>query len=132
MGDDFPQEAPEGSPAVPSTPPMPSARPDELSSGTPHLLVIYGIRHSLGWQDDRKAGLSFVVARTGMKVKVKERFPLTEQGWADAWQALVQCEPGAAEAITPVLARRALHDRAAAKLSALDADTLCLMRGRDV
>ena len=77
---------------------MPSVPKSELYPRTPRLLVNYGVRHSLRWQDDRKAGPSFVVARigsSGSRVKVAERFPLTEPGWANAWQALVRCDPGA-------------------------------------
>src|SRR5215468_1908127 len=76
----------------PSIPAMPTIPRDELSPyrHTPYLLLYSGRRHSIGWQDNRKAGPSFVVARLGRleRIKVTERFPLTEQGWAEAWQVL--------------------------------------------
>lgn len=77
------------------TPAMPSVPDQDLYSGPPYLLADdAGIRHSIGWQDDRRAGPGFVVARkrsTG-RAKIIERFPLTEEGWASAWQALADVD----------------------------------------
>jgi len=93
------------------------------------LLVDYGVRHSLGWQDHRKAGPSFVLARlrwTGTVVKA--RFPLTEQGWESAWRALSSVDPSAATAVSAKLAAREARDSAAAALDALDEGSLCILR----
>ena len=120
MSDDGAQEVPQvGAGLLPSIPAMPSVRRYELYRGRPHLLLESGLRHSLGWQDDRKAGPSFVVVWLPRftPLKVAERFPLTEQGWASAWRAL----SGLAE-LEPAR-------RAAAALTALDAESLrCLRR----
>jgi hypothetical protein len=125
---DIPQDAPEDSAAQDSTPAMPKVQSSELFSA-PVMLVGYGnARNSLGWQDHRNEGPSFVLARTGSRVKVTERFPLTEQGWSDAWQALVRCDPSAAEAIVPVLTKREAQSRAERELAALDAESLYLLR----
>jgi len=116
---------------LPSIPAMPSVPRDNVYRGRPRLLLESGLRHSLGWQDDRKAGPSFVVAwlRPLGSVKVTERFPLTEQGWASAWQALSGLDASAAAAIAARLAEREAGRRAAAALTALDAESLrCLRR----
>lgn len=128
MSHDGPQEAPQDSAAPSSTPAMPSVTPSEVYRGPPRLLLDYGVRHSLGWQDNRRAGPSFVVARTGSgRVKAAERFPLTETGWANAWQALVRRDPAAAEAIAADLAKREAVSRAAAALTALNSRSLCVL-----
>ncbi|HEX7994394.1 MAG TPA: hypothetical protein VF506_10770 [Streptosporangiaceae bacterium] len=87
-----------------------------------------GVRHSLGWQVDRKTGRWFVLARTGLRVSVAERFPLTDEGWVQAWAALVAADPAATEAITESLATRASRGPAVAAKAALDAQTLRLIR----
>jgi hypothetical protein len=108
---------------------MPSVPRSQLHSGTPRLLLDHGFGHSVGWQDSRRVGPCFVIARLAFgRVNVKERFPLTEQGWASAWQALADCDPGAAEAIAANLAKRDARSRTATVLTALDAESLCLLR----
>jgi hypothetical protein len=95
------------------------------------LLLATGLRHSLGWQDHRKAGPGFVVVRLTRQgsIKVTERFPLTEQGWANAWQALSVLDAGASAAVAARLAQKEVGSRAAAALVALDAESLrCLRR----
>ncbi len=79
---------------------MPTPSPGTLSRGSPHLIVDSGQRYTLGWQDSRKDGPCFVVARLGfMGDKVLDRFPLTADGWAQAWAALVGLDAGAAQAV---------------------------------
>jgi Short C-terminal domain len=114
----------------PSVPVMPSVPRGELYRGHPFLLLESGLRHSLGWEDDRKAGPSFVVTRLrGLDSrKVTDRFPLTEQGWASAWRALSDLDASAAAAIAAKLAEREAGRRAAAELAALDAKSVCLRR----
>jgi len=132
VSDDGAQEVPQvGAGLLPSIPAMPSVRRYELYRGRPHLLLESGLRHSLGWQDDRKAGPSFVVVWLPRftPLKVAERFPLTEQGWASAWRALSGLDASAAAAIAARLAELEPARRAAAALTALDAESLrCLRR----
>lgn len=74
--------------------------PGTLPRGSPHLIVDGGQRYTLGWQDSRTDGPCFVVARLGfMRDKVLDRFPLTADGWAQAWAALVGLDAGAAQAV---------------------------------
>jgi hypothetical protein len=105
---------------------MPVVTPGMLYRGTPDLLVDYGVRHSLGWQDHRRAGPSFVLVRLRWSgTAVKARFPLTEQGWESAWRALSSVDPRAAAAVAAKLGARAARDSATAALAALDHGSLC-------
>jgi hypothetical protein len=126
------QEAPQGSAGLPPVPAMPGVPRETLYRGRPYLLLEQDLRHSLGWRHDRKAGPSFVVARLSRRLgiaKVMDRFPLTEQGWASAWQALSRRNANAAAAIGAKLAAQEPARRAAAALAALDAESLrCLRR----
>jgi hypothetical protein len=86
--------------AVPGVvaPAMPQPSPHTLES-YPYLIPGTNQRYFLGWQDRKKDGPCFVVARNGaMGPKVLDRFPLTKDGWSRAWAALVQLDAGAAEA----------------------------------
>jgi hypothetical protein len=114
----------------PSIPAMPTVPRDELSRHSPYLLRDSGVRHSIGWQDDRKAGPSFVVARISRmdSIKVTERFPLTEKGWADAWQVFSGRDASAATVIAGRLAAWAGRAHAAAVRATLDAESLCYLR----
>jgi len=113
-----------------SIPAMPSVEPDQLYRGSPYLLVDYAVHHSIGWQDHRKAGPSLVVVRLGWvgSARVKDRFPLTEQGWESAWRALSSVDPSAAAVIAARLADQAARKGAAAALDALDHTSLCHLR----
>ena len=78
-------------------PVMPVLSPDMLWRGSPSLIEIGEHRYTLGWQDGR-GGPWFVVVRTGfMSDKVVNRFPLTADGWAQAWAALVGLDADAPE-----------------------------------
>ena len=110
---------------VTSTPAMPSVPAEDLYRGSPRLLLYSSFRHSLGWQDHRKAGPSFVVARrTPGGMKVFERYPFTEQGWESAWRTLAGADADAAAAIAAKLAQRATREAAASALSSLDGESL--------
>jgi hypothetical protein len=114
-----------GAGAPPAIPAMPSVSPGNIYRGTPDLLADYGVRYSLGWQDHRKAGPSFVMARLRWSgTHVKARFPLTQQGWESAWRALCRFDPSAAAVIAEKLAARAERDSASAALDALDSESL--------
>jgi hypothetical protein len=66
--------------------------------GVPYPLL-YGINPTLGWQSRPPAegGPAFVIIRRIAlhPLKVIERFPMTEDGWAAAWQSLVKQNPAA-------------------------------------
>jgi hypothetical protein len=131
MSHDSSQDAPQVSAGpLSSIPAMPRVPPADLYPGTPNLLLASGLRHSLGWQDHRKAGPGFVVVRLTRQgsIKVAERFPLTEQGWADAWRALSGLDAGASVALAAKLAQKEAGSRAAAAIVALDAESLCCLR----
>jgi hypothetical protein len=112
-----------------TAPAMPFVPPEELYRGAPYMLVQFGQRHTIGWQDDRKAGPTFVVIKVGAldTAKVIERFPLTEAGWHQAWQALLSRDPGGAAAAAATLAARADHNRARVQLAQLDADSVACL-----
>jgi hypothetical protein len=109
-------------------PAMPVVPKVDLYS-SPHLLADSGIRHSLGWQDHRKAGPSFVVARLNRLggIKVTDRFPLSEAGWADAWQSLADLDHGAAAVVAQRLAKLAARKDGAAALAALNAKSVRIL-----
>ena len=118
-------------PAIPAIPAMPSAPDPDPYSGPLYLLAEYAaIGHSIGWHKDRQAGPGFAVVRkrsTG-RAKIIERFPLTEEGWAAAWQALSDLDESAAATVAATLANRATRKQAAAARRALDAESLCVVR----
>lgn len=108
-------------------PSAPVVKPGEIWSGIPNVLVDGG-RHALGWQGwpEKKGGPGFVIARRGSMgtLKVVERYPLTDEGWAQAWQALAKVDPAMTEKVRLVLARRAEQDSGFAERRALDARAL--------
>jgi hypothetical protein len=105
---------------------MPNVPPGSLYRGTPHLIT-EGLRHSIGWQDSRAAGPSFVVTRQRWpdRTEVQERFPLTERGWDSAWRAVSGLDPGAAAKIAAILAERDAIARARTAVAALDDESIC-------
>jgi hypothetical protein len=111
-------------------PPAPIVKHDEIWPGVPNVLVDGG-RYAIGWQGwpEKKGGPGFVIARRGAlgTLKVAERYPLTGEGWTQAWQALVKLDPAAAEKALPVLAQRAEADSGFAERKALDARSLAYL-----
>jgi hypothetical protein len=109
---------------------MPFIRAPEKYDG-PFLLCNSGATYTVGWQfrSARKGGPCYVLARNGImgSIKVLERFPLTDQGWARAWKALVKQDKAGAELALRVLAKRAAVDRARVQLGQLKAETRCLL-----
>jgi uncharacterized protein YbjQ (UPF0145 family) len=94
---------------------MPVIRESEkLPSGMPFPLVD-GLPRTIGWQWQSSAGPAFVIIGRGLMggYKILERFPLTEDGWASAWQSLVGADAAAAGKVVAVLTER---DAAAARL----------------
>jgi len=90
---------------------MPVIAPGERHGDAPFLLLDAGGRFTIGWQGlpAREGGPCFAVFRRNPlgAIQVAERFPLTEGGWAGAWQALASRDGHSAG-----LARRALAERA--------------------
>jgi hypothetical protein len=124
-GHEGPQDVPPAAAELAVVPAMPVVPKVDLYSA-PHLLADHGIRHSLGWQDHRKAGPSFVVASLNPLggVKVTDRFPLTEEGWADAWRTLADLDPAAAAVVAKRLAALAALQDAAVALDALAEESM--------
>jgi hypothetical protein len=106
---------------------------------SPNLIPVTGQRYTLGWQDAKKDGPCFLVARIiGVMggEKVLDRFPLTEDGWVRAWSALVELDAGAARAVGRALqewrARQAALTAEAerqAQVDELEARAICSLRG---
>jgi Short C-terminal domain len=96
---------------------MPVIQPSEQVTGSPYPLLD-GLSPTIGWQFRPRAngGPAFVIIRrSGLgSLKVVENFPLTEDGWASAWQSLVTQNPGAAP---KVLERLKAREADAARLS---------------
>ena len=90
--------------AAVAAPAMPQP-PGEMLWRTPHLIQgPHSLRYAIGWQDTKKDGPCFLVARIGgLGEKVLERFPLTQDGWTRAWAALVNLDAGAARTTAEVL-----------------------------
>lgn len=78
----------------------------------PYLIDNPGHQFTIGWQDGRKVGRCFIVGRLNAMgyVKVTDRFPLTKDGWATAWAALVALDAEAAGSLHDLL-----HKQAAAR-----------------
>jgi hypothetical protein len=109
MAEYDPRPSGDGRPLDGSDIPLPPVvKPDEIWLGTPNVLVEG--RYSIGWQGrlEQKGGPSFVTVRRSAlgTLKIVERYPLTEEGWAQAWRALVKLDSAMAQKILPVLAQR--------------------------
>jgi hypothetical protein len=109
---EMPREVGEPASAIP---PMPTPKTHELWTGTPFPLG--NDRYSIGWQGwpETKGGPGFCIIRRGaMTDKVVNRYPLTQEGWAEAWRELTALDQAAADQVRATLARRAEADAAAA------------------
>jgi hypothetical protein len=117
--------------ALSSVPAMPVVPANELYRGSPYLLVQFGQRYSIGWQDARKDGPVFVIARISRldATKVVDRFPMTEAGWAKAWRALVRLDAHAAQAAAARLTALAAAQKALNELAQLNAATVSYQPG---
>ena len=121
-----------------AVPAMPVILPSEQVAATPYPLL-EGLSPIVGWQyrPPAKGGSYFVILRrTGLgSLKVVESFPLTEDGWANAWRSLVAQNPAA---VAPVLVTLKAREADAARLgtpvedshemSELDARSLVSLR----
>jgi uncharacterized protein YbjQ (UPF0145 family) len=103
-------------------PAMPVIRAAERYTGVPFVLVD-GLTRTVGWQwlPDAKGGPVFAVVARGVMggYKILERFPLTEDGWAQAWHSLATADVGSAGKVRAALRVR---DEADARASAPPAE----------
>ena len=113
MGDlDVPGRSDGRDAAVPEragVPARPSIGSSEQIVDVPHPLVD-GISPTIGWQfrPRAKGGSAFMIIRRSAlgSLKVVEGFPLTEEGWASAWQSLIKQDPSAAAQVLAALKAR--------------------------
>ncbi len=65
-----------------------------------------------------------------LSYKIQERFPLTEDGWAKSWMALVRLSPDNAAKVEETLRSRAIADRIrdSSETSELDARSIAILR----
>jgi uncharacterized protein YbjQ (UPF0145 family) len=70
--------------------------------------IVDGPPCTLGWQWQSSGPATFVIIAKGQtgSYKVVERFPLTAEGWAQAWQALTATDAAAAEQVATAVAAR--------------------------
>jgi Short C-terminal domain len=111
-------------------PPMPNIGPSEQIEAAPYPLVD-GLNPTIGWQfrPRAKGGPVFmVIRRSGLgSLKVVESFPLTEDGWAAAWQSFIARNPAA---VPQVLAALRARETDMARLRALEDETARLSPSR--
>ena len=124
-------------PAVP-VPAMPVIRPSEWFEGPPYP-ALRELNPTIGWQVRPRAegGPGYVIiTRSALgRVKVLERFPLTQEGWAAAWQVLARLNPAEIDKATTRLAARGPGDQewqrqygVSSEVAGLDARTLACLR----
>jgi hypothetical protein len=91
-------------------PATPVPRESELWLDTPFRLLD-STRYTIGWQrwPDGQGGPGFVTVRRGAlgMYKIVNRYPLTGEGWADAWREFAALDVSAAEQVRNVLVQRA-------------------------
>lgn len=132
MGNDRSRRMPTGPADVPAMPAIPRG---ELSSDQagPRILAPAGGKYFIGWQPrgGQEGGAAFVVVRYTVldQPKVTQRFPLTEDGWHQAWQALTAADGAAADKARAMLAEQASQAHAGAALAGLEAATIGYVPG---
>lgn len=95
-------------------PAMPVIRESEKYTSSLPYPLLDGMPRTIGWQWGGKDGSAFVIVARGALggLKVQERYPLTEDGWRDAWRTIERTDPAAISKIAAVLERRAAEDAA--------------------
>ncbi len=105
-------------PETGAPPPMPVPRAGERMQNAPFSLTDGG-RYTIGWRfwPAQSGGPSFVTLQRNAlgSLRVVERYPLTEDGWAAAWRALLSLEPATARRVLRALAERAGADNTQAR-----------------
>jgi hypothetical protein len=62
--------------------------------------IVDGGKYTLGWKTTKNDGNCFILIRRNvMAIRVLEQFPMTQEGWAKAWAALVKLDTDAAQAV---------------------------------
>lgn len=113
-----------------AVPAVPLVKHEELWFDTPKVLVDGG-RYTIGWQrwPEKKGGPGYVTVRRSAlgTFKIVDRYPLTDEGWAQAWMAFVKLEPAMAERARAVLAQRAEADSGFKERKQLNARSLAYL-----
>jgi len=111
-------------------PAAPVVKPGEIWFDTPNVLIDGG-RYSIGWQrwPEKKGGPGYVTVRRSAlgSFKIVERYPLTDEGWRQAWLAFAKLDSAMAEKVLPVLAHRVEADSGFAERKELDARSLAFL-----
>jgi hypothetical protein len=107
-----------------AVPAMPVVKSGEIWHNSLFTLV-EGRRYGLGWRGwpQETGGPGFVTVRRSAAgfLKIVKRYPLTGEGWAQAWRAFAELDRDAARKALDVLARRAgPAGQASARLSVVD------------
>ena len=121
-------------------PPTPTPRETELWLDTPFAVdPVFRTgstgrgRYSIGWQKwpDRKGGPGFVTIRRAALgvLKVVTWYPLTHEGWEQAWREFTALDPATAEQVRDVLVKRA-EEAAAAPRDRADCSSCARARRR--
>jgi len=117
---------------------MPVILPSEQDADVPHLLLDK-LSPTIGWQyrPQARGGPAFLIIHRSPLggLQVGQSFPLTEDGWASAWQSLIRQNPAAAPqllaALTarePELARLRAREANSRYLRELNARTLVILK----
>jgi hypothetical protein len=113
-----------------SVPPKPNPRAAEW--GDWPCLLIYSRHASVGWQNRRskKGGPCYLVGRESLvgDLKVIERFPYTDKGWAQAWRFLLRQDRTLAQQLQALLAERLAVQRVKAEIERLDASAFEIVK----
>ena len=114
-----------------AVPAMPDIKPSEKAADDLHPLLD-GFSPTIGWQFRRqdKGGPAFVTIRRSVfgMFKVVGTFPMTEDGWASAWQSFTKLNPDAVPHVLATLSHMAGTARLSSpeprEASQLEADSL--------
>lgn len=113
-------------------PELPVIKKDEQWS-LPFPLVA-SLPLTLGWQWKSQAEPAFVIASRGRMGghKVVQRFPLSDEGWAQAWQSFAATDPAAAAQVAEAVAARNAKARAPVPEEQQDAVPVLIVTTNDV
>jgi hypothetical protein len=124
--DSTPQREPAEPGAEAAVPPMPVVIVTEIRPGTPFTLTKG--RYTIGWEwrTEKWGGPCFATLRRSALGVYKEIncYPLTDEGWRQAWQEITDLDPATAQQARHVLAQRADKEAAALERQRLQASSL--------